>query len=196
LIVRLRDLQDTVSWKTFLEVYTPLVYRYCQRQGLKEVDAQDVSQEVFRRVSKKMPTFEYRPEVGRFRAWLGTIVKNEIKRFLKKRSRQVQGSGNTGEDDPLDQVERTEEPDWIEAFQRHVLTVALQRIRPHFEEHTWRMFEEAWCNDRPAAAIAHDRGVPVADVYVAKSRVLARLKEEVRELSGDLPFAGPPHREH
>ena len=64
------------------------------------------------------------------------------------------------------------------------------RSRPHFEEQTWRAFERAWLENRPAAEVAAELNVPIDRVYVAKSRVLERLQQEVQELAEDSILAG------
>jgi RNA polymerase sigma-70 factor (ECF subfamily) len=79
------------------------------------------------------------------------------------------------------------DPDWTGDFHTHVLSVALARIRPHFEPATWRAFECVWLENRAAVATAAELGVPIETVYVAKSRVLKRLEAEVLLLAEDLP---------
>jgi RNA polymerase sigma-70 factor (ECF subfamily) len=93
LLLRIRDPGDTESWNTFVEVYGPLIHRYGRSRGLQWADAENVTQEVFTKVAQAIRTFDYRPEQGRFRDWLGTVTCNEIKRFLKKEIRAVRGRG-------------------------------------------------------------------------------------------------------
>jgi RNA polymerase sigma-70 factor (ECF subfamily) len=70
------------------------------------------------------------------------------------------------------------------------LATALERSRPHFEEQTWRAFELAWLEKRTAAEVAELLKVPIDRVYVAKSRVLERLQQEVQELAEDSSLLG------
>jgi RNA polymerase sigma-70 factor (ECF subfamily) len=84
LLLRLRDPADTESWRTFVEVYGPLVYGMCRRGGLRHQDGEDVTQEVFSRVAKSIRSFEYQPEIGKFRSWFGTVVRNEVKRLFQQ----------------------------------------------------------------------------------------------------------------
>lgn len=95
LLLRLRDARDAQAWQTFVDVYGPLVFGHCRRRGLQHPDAQDVTQKVFAQVVQAIRSFEYRPEIGRFRDWLGTVVRHEIFRFLKTRERQAQGQGGS-----------------------------------------------------------------------------------------------------
>ncbi len=75
------------------------------------------------------------------------------------------------------------DPDWNEAFNARVLRVALQRIRPHFEESSWRAFERVWLEHCPSAEVADELSMSIEAVYMAKSRILRRLKEEVEDLA-------------
>ena len=62
-----------------MDVYGPLIYRQGRRRGLQDADAADMTQEVLFQVSRSIQTFEYRPEQGRFRDWLGTVTENKIR---------------------------------------------------------------------------------------------------------------------
>jgi RNA polymerase sigma-70 factor (ECF subfamily) len=182
LLLRIRDPRDAEAWKTFVEVYGRLVYRHCCSRGLHHEDAENVTQEVFARVSQAVRRFEYQPELGRFRDWLGTLTRNEISRFLKKEVRAAQGL----DEEAADSIEsRGEDTAWTEEFNAHLLTSALARSRPHFEGQTWRAFELVWLEKRSAAQVADELQVPIDRVYVAKSRVLERLQQEVQQLAED-----------
>lgn len=184
LLLRVRDAQDAESWGTFVDVYGPLVFGHCRRRGLRHEDAEDVTQKVFAQVAQAIRKFEYRPESGRFRDWLGAVVRNDVNRFLRAQQRQVHGGG--GDDYAVDSVEAgAADTAWDEEFHSRVLEVALARSRPHFEPDTWRAFEEVWVQHRPAAAVADELGRPLDWVYVAKSRVLKRVWEEVQDLADD-----------
>ena len=93
LLVRIRDPRDAESWKLFVELYTPPVLRYCRVRGLQDADAADVAQEVMAQVTRSMQSFEYRPERGRFRDWLGTVMRHKVNRFLAKENLGSAGIG-------------------------------------------------------------------------------------------------------
>jgi RNA polymerase sigma-70 factor (ECF subfamily) len=184
LLLRLRDPRDAEAWRAFVEVYGPLVYGHARRRGLKHEDGEDVTQKVFARIAEAIRTFNYQPDLGRFRDWLGAIVRNETNRFLKHDRGAAHGKG--GADDALNQVAApSSDTAWTAEFNAHILRVALERCRPHFEAATWRAFERVWLEQTPAAAVAKEMGQPIDWVYVAKSRVLKRLAQEVQELADD-----------
>lgn len=186
LLLRIRDARDAAAWEEFVQVYGPMLYRYCRRRGCQEADAADVAQEVLARVTRAIGSFEYRPEQGRFRDWLGTLTRNEVIRFHEKRQRA--GCAIGGEQ-PRAIDERTHDGDalWLDEFHARLLEAALERIRAHFEPQTWEAFESVWLRDEPATDVAKRVGIAVEKVYVAKSRVLKRLRDEVLRLGEDLP---------
>jgi RNA polymerase sigma-70 factor (ECF subfamily) len=188
LLVRIRDARDAASWQTFVDLYAPLIYRYCRRRGLQEADAADVSQDVLLQVARSIRTFEYQPERGRFRDWLGVVTRGKVVRWRERHDRSVNGAGGRDSGDALAVAVAPEaDSEWTAAFNAHVLRAALERIRPHFEPATWRAFELEWLENRPAAEVARTLDLPVTAVYVAKSRVLKRLRDEVLLLAEDVP---------
>ena len=81
LLVRVRDLGDAASWHEFDEIYRPLIFGYLRSLGLKELDAHDLTQEVFQRLMAILPTFELDRERGRFRTYLWKLTYNDADRL-------------------------------------------------------------------------------------------------------------------
>lgn len=176
LLLRLSDPADRAAWEEFVAVYGPVVY------------AEDLTQQVFVRLVRALPTFRYRPAAGRFRDWLGTIVRREVARYWRAAGRR-----HDQPTDPDELAEHTDGPadaEWVDAFHAGVLAAALERCRPRFEPNTWRAFERVWAEHRPAAEVATELGRPLDWVYVAKSRVLRALADEVAALTDLSPFTG------
>ena len=186
LLLRLRDPADQTAWETFDSLYRPLIRRSCRRRGLQDADAADVSQEVMARVAKSICSFEYVPERGKFRSWLGVITENGVRTFLGRTTRQ-----HTVAVDDDRQAATETDPVWNAEFSEYVLAVACDRIRGEFGPATWAAFESVWLRDESSAEVARRLGTTVRTVYVNKSRVLKRLEQEVMHLAEDLPFAGP-----
>jgi RNA polymerase sigma-70 factor (ECF subfamily) len=188
LLLGLRDVQDAESWRTFVNVYAPLVHGYCRKRGLQDADAADVTQEVLAQVVRSIQAFEHDSARGRFRDWLRTVIHGKLTRWCEKRPRERGVAGRADGHDLLEQLPAPEVDNaWAAEFNAHVLQTALGRIRDGFETKTWHAFEEVWAQNRPAAEVAHELEMPVAAVYVAKSRVLKRLREEVLHLAEDVP---------
>ena len=182
LLVRLRDARNQEAWKAFVTVYGPLIYGHARRRGLAHEDAEDVAQKVFARISAAIGSFEYDRQRGRFRDWLGSIVRHEVVRHWKKEGRQAHAAG----DDALAHVAGDSiDPDWSAEYHSHVLATALARCQPHFEAETWRAFQQVWIDHCPPLQVSQEMNQPIDWIYVAKSRVLKRLWQEVQELAED-----------
>ncbi len=186
LLVRVRDPLDAEAWRTFVSLYAPLVYRFGRRRSLQDADAADLTQEVMGEVSRAIRSFEYHPERGRFRDWLLIITRRRLIRFHEQRARKLELVPGSVLPEPA--AEETTDPDWSDAFHARVLRVALHRIRPHFEASSWRAFERVWLEHRPAAEAADELSLSIEAVYMAKSRILRRLEEEVQDIAEDFSW--------
>lgn len=187
LLVRLRDAKDASAWTLFLEVYTPLIYRYCRKHHLQEADAVEVAQEVLLQVNRSIGTFEYQPGRGRFRDWLGSVVRSKLSRFFRRN----QPSSNEDTRELTNMPARQIDADWVDHFHSDLLQTTLARIQSEFEDHTWQAFTRVWIKNDSATEAAKSLSMPVAMVYVAKSRVLKRLREEIVLLAEDIPHLVP-----
>jgi RNA polymerase sigma factor (sigma-70 family) len=190
LLVRIRDPQDAESWRSFVELYTPPVLRYCRLRGLQDADAADVTQEVMAQVARSMRSFRYCPERGRFRDWLGTITRRKVNRHLTKKNLGTAGRGGPISPETIDSPRVIEaDAQWSAEFNAQILRAALERVRPLFGPSTWNAFASVWLEDRTAAETASALSVSLEAVYVAKSKVLKRLEQEVLELAEDFPLS-------
>ncbi len=182
LLVRLRDARDGEAWRQFAELYAPLVYRFARRRGLQDADAADVTQEVLRAVAAAVGRLAYDPRLGSFRGWLFTVAYRKLHTFHEGRRRQGQGSGDPATQQMLEAVPAREEAArWEEEWRRQQFAWAAAQARQDFQEATWQAFWRTAVEGRPAAAVAAELGISVGAVYVAKSRVQARLRELVQE---------------
>jgi RNA polymerase sigma factor (sigma-70 family) len=192
LLLRVRDAKDEAAWVQFVQIYTPLIYGYCRSRGLQESDAADVTQEVMRAVARAIARFEYDPQRGKFRNWLLTVVQSKLHNFLAQQQRQPALAGETTLQLAQDQNSAREEDDaWDAEYYRAVFTWAAERIRGEFQESTWRAFWQTTIDECDGKEVAESLGMSVGAVYVAKSRVIARLKQEI--LSVDADTGLPPH---
>ena len=192
LLVRIRDSKDNESWAEFVEVYAPLIHGYCLKRGVQDCDAADIAQETLLQVSRSIRGFVYQPERGRFRDWLGAVTRSRIARHFRGRTETTLGG-----DESRDLREQLPDPaadgEWAAEFNARLLNVAIERVRNHFEEASWLAFEASWLKSKPAAEAATELGIPIESVYVAKSRVLKRLRLEVLVLAEDAPRLVPLH---
>jgi len=183
LLARIRDPQDRQAWQEFVQIYAPLVYRFAQKRGLQDADAADVTQEVLRAVARAAPRLEYDPARGSFRGWLFTIVRNELRDFASGQRRRSVGSGDTDQQRRLEQFPAPDEGDeqalWDREFVRQLFTWAAGQVRGDFQESTWRAFWLTAVEGKSGKEAARVLGLTAAGVYLAKRRVMVRIKEEI-----------------
>lgn len=191
LISRLRRSGDQDAWCLFESIYRPLIRNYCARRGLQAHDIDDLTQDVLAAVSRAIPQFVYQPERGRFRAWLGTITANQVRRFFRK-SEPHRGVAIEEGELSLD-APRDPDNDWVVVFSERILEVACDRVRAQVEPKTWQTFECLWSRGMSVADVARELGISVGTVYVNKSRVMKRLEEEILVLCDDLPVSSLSH---
>jgi RNA polymerase sigma factor (sigma-70 family) len=185
LLMRIRDAGDAESWRIFVTIYAPLVYRFASRRGLQDADAADLSQDVMEKVARAIRAFEYQPAKGRFRDWLLTITRRQVAQFHESRARCPEQLCGSVELEQLGKGTDRPDADWNEDFNARVLQVALDRARLRFEPMTWRAFECVWLENRTAAETADTLSLHIESVYYAKSRVLKQLRDEVQEIVED-----------
>jgi RNA polymerase sigma-70 factor (ECF subfamily) len=181
LLVRIRDPRDGSAWSQFVDVYAPLIYGYGRKCGLQDADAADVTQEVLRSVSTAAKRLEYDPARGSFRGWLFTVVRNRLRNFLASRARGEQGSGDTAQHKLLQEQPAPQE-ECDQEYERQLFHWAVEEVRGRFQETTWQAFWLTAVEGKSGKDVAKTLRMSVAAVYLAKGRVMARLKEQLRQV--------------
>lgn len=164
---------EAAAWTTLVELYTPFLRYWARRCGLEGVDADDLVQDVFLKAFEKLPSFAYDANRS-FRAWLRTIAINGC----RERFRHQQVVGRRAGDAGLSGVtsDRELEDCWDQEHQQAILVRALELMKQEFEEKTWRACWELTVNERSAADVANELGMTANACFLAKSRVLRRLR--------------------
>ncbi len=186
LIVKLRDRADPVAWREFVAIYEPLVYQLGRRKGLQDADALDLCQEVFQAVARSVDRWD--PARGAFRAWLSQIARNLLINLLSRRQYQLRGSGATSVQDLLEAQPAADPPATalVEAeYQKRLFQWAAEEIRDEFTPTTWQAFWHTAVQGRPPNKVAAQLGLSIGAVYVARSRVLSRLKRRIEQVGDD-----------
>lgn len=178
LLDRLRRPGDPGAWVQFVHLYTPLLYRWARQLGLGPAEAADLVQDVFVTLLKALPEFRY-DRTRSFRAWLCTLVRNRYRDLRRKHAPVAAGSGLDGlapaGADPTLEVDETE-------YRHYLADRALQLAKRDFAPETWRAFWGVVVDGRAANDVASDLGISVNAVYLARGRVLRRLREGLEGL--------------
>lgn len=187
LLVRIRDRCDAEAWAEFVEIYAPLVYALARRHGAQDADAADLTQEVLKTVMRTAPSFVYDPQRGSFRGWLLTVARNQVRKWLNASRRHPPSGGEEGQRlleaqaAPADEAAR-----WDREYHQRLFEWAAEKVRPSFRSATWQAFWQTTVENRDARTVADALGLSIGAVYIARSRVLARIKEQVQQLDEQL----------
>lgn len=192
LLVRMSDSGDRAAWDQFVEIYAPLVFRFARRRGLQESDAADLVQEVLLRVSEAFRQGKFAADRGSFRGWLLTIARNEVNDWLAGRARQPMSRGGTESQLSLANVAengrdgdsfRDEADQWDREHELRLFAWAADQVEREVQPATWQAFWQTAVESRSGQEVAIATGLSVAAVYLAKSRVMQRIRVLVQEVS-------------
>jgi RNA polymerase sigma-70 factor, ECF subfamily len=164
------------DWERFVRLFTPLLQRWARRLGVNNDAAEDLLQETFVLLIRKLPEFQYDPSKS-FRAWLWTVFRHTALALHKRKP--CAGAA--------EQLEQLVSPDSVveasEAeYRRYLLGRVVQIVQKDFPESTWNIFRMVAIEGRAGVDVARECGVSVNAVYLARGRVLARLREELSGL--------------
>ncbi len=173
------------SWDRLVALCAPVVARWCRGKGLQQADVDDVLQEVFRAVARKLADFR-RDGRGSFARWLSTITRTKI---VDHRRRQGKEPAAVGGSDFLREVEQVPAAESSHAGssaepteEQLLVRSCLDQIRGEFKEKTWQAFSLTALEGQAVAEVAAALGMSEGAVYIARSRVFRRLREELRDL--------------
>jgi RNA polymerase sigma-70 factor (ECF subfamily) len=179
LLERLRQPREVEAWTRFVQLYTPLLYDWSRRLGLQASDAEDLVQDVFTVLVRRLPEFHY--DRGKsFRGWLRTVLLNRWRDRSPKRAMPA----TVVQSDFLANVPAPEaDLDFAEReYRTYLVDRTLQLLQAEFPELSWKAFTQYVLARRPATEVASELQVSVNIVYLAKSRVLSRLRQELTGL--------------
>lgn len=173
---------DAGAWERVVHLYYPLIYGWCRRAGLQPEDARDVTQEVFVALARDVKRFRSEGGSNSFRGWLWGVTRNQQLGFWRKRSSQPQGGGGTDHHTRMQAIQADDQATlYAEAGEEDAAIArrALELIQMEFEDRTWRAFWQTAVEQKKPQHVAEDLDMSVNAVYLAKSRVLRRLRLEL-----------------
>ncbi len=187
LILRLRDSDDRLAWDEFVEIYRPLIIRLAQKKGLQAADANDLCQDVLTRVASAINNWDPDPKQGSFRGWISQITRNLVVDFLRQSGKQPWTGENTsvlknvqsGNGDSI-------ESQWFDyEHDRQVFAWAAEKAKSSFSITTWTAFWKTAVENQSVIKTAEQLNISRGAVYIARSRVMAKLKAIVESTQFD-----------
>jgi RNA polymerase sigma-70 factor (ECF subfamily) len=190
LLSRLRDWEDHEGWREFFDTYWRLIYRVARQAGFDDATAQDVVQNTFIYLARRMPKFRYDASRGSFKSWLHRVTRSRILVFRRRaESKEPPMPEAPLEDDNANVWESIPDPAgdalddvWQREWEDNLVNAALRRIRPKVSGQQLMLFELAVLGEVPLKQVARKLDVSLMQVYLARHRVGKLFKEEVERL--------------
>ena len=182
-----QDGGDDIAWVRLVYRYQGQITLWCQKLGLQLADAENVTQEVLVRLTKKIHLYD--PKKAPFAAWLRRVTVHVCRNYVRKQTKATTGSGDTEQMMRLQEVQDDSEGFWERINQeadRNLLKAALQKTRSKVSPEAWRMFELTAIQKVPGGEAAEQLGVSAQSVYSARHRVMLVLREQLASLLPDV----------
>src|SRR6266404_4326898 len=194
LLSRLKNAEDQASWQDFFDTYWKLIHSVAIKSGLTEAEAQDAVQDTVIAVAKNIKEFRYDPQKCSFKSWLMMITRQRIIWQLRKRQALPTPYGpSTSRDDTTRTATIDRVPDpasfdlnavWEEEWEKNLLAAALEQVKQQVKARQFQIFDLYVLQNWPVKDVTRTLRVSTAQVYLAKHRVSALLKKEVKRLEG------------
>jgi RNA polymerase sigma factor (sigma-70 family) len=190
----LKDWGNDDRWKQFFDTYWKVIYRAGINAGLSDAEAQDVVQETVISVMKGLPGFFNNPKPLSFRSWLLRLTKWRIRDQKRKREKgfefRERSPRNSAQTDTVERQPDPAGPDlhavWDGEWNYALYEAAVERVKSRGDAKDYQLFDLLVIKDVPLAKITETLGVSRARVYLAKFRMLRRIKREMRDLETTL----------
>ena len=186
LISRLRNCEDEESWRTFFKTYWKLLYSFAVRRGCTDAEAEEVVQETVISVARKMPEYRYDPAVCSFKGWLMHVTNWRVIDRIRKRSPGGAISVALDADVATSVGASDLESLWEEEWQKNMLDAALERVKRKVNPESYQIFFLLLVKQQSPRQIASLLKISVGRVYLAKHRVGALVRQEIKALTRKL----------
>jgi RNA polymerase sigma factor (sigma-70 family) len=189
LVERLADWGDQLRWQEFFDTYWKLIYSAARQSGLTEVEAQEVVQETVITVAKNIDKLKYDPAIGSFKGWLLQITRWRIADQFRKREPGNAKRSRSVDDASTATIERIPDSQigdldavWEAEWKENLFEAAITRVKKKVEPKQFQIFDCYVRKEWPAQKVAARLGVNVGQVYLARHRIGALLKKEIKAL--------------
>lgn len=189
LLSRLKNWDDSASWRDFFNTYWKLIYTVALKAGLTHTESQDVVQETMLGVAKSIGEFKYDPARAAFKTWLMQVTRHRISNQFARRKRYPPPQAEPSQTDSTPLLEQVPDPAadgletiWDAEWDKNLTDAALRRVKHRVPIQQYQMFDFFVLKNWPARKVARTLGVTVGHVYVAKHRITKLIRRETELL--------------
>lgn len=185
----LKDFSDDRTWSLFTERFRPAIIGFARRIGLDEVEAEDAAQTTLLAFAESYRAGRYDRDRGSLTSWLFTIAWRRVMDVHRDKGKR-RGTVLCGGGDQGPELADLADPDvqkdlWDESWEAALLEQCLRQVRREVTSQTYRAFELVTIEEKDTESAATELGVTKNAVFIAKYRVLRRLKQ-LREAFDDV----------
>ena len=188
----LQNPHDSKGWTELVALYQAPIYRTLRCRRLQHADAMEVTQQVLVTLVRYLPQFESDGKPASFRRWLNRIISNLCWKAWSSRQNPVAGAMPShtcevnGFQEVADQQQQQEMRHDLEMqHYRHCFRLAAAQVKPLFTIMTWDAFWLSCVDGISPTDVAKRLGMSSGAVYIARSRVIARLREQVEKMEAE-----------
>ena len=170
--------ENSDSWREFVDLYAPLIRIWLSGQHVREQERDDVTQEVMSRVATAIDSFDHQQKGATFRGWLYRVTRNLVVDFFRQKENRNVAGADTGLFELLQQEPGEEESkEFRIEFQKQIFAIAANQVRGEVKANTWQAFWRTEVENEAVTRVANELGMNAGAIYVARSRVIARLRK-------------------
>ena len=172
---------DEISWDEFYSRYCGIIRELAKFSGLDNAAADDICQQVMLQFFKQSKTFKFDPDVARFRTYFGRIIQSKIASYYRKKT-----------DEPTDEIEvedekRPTEELFLTEWRKMILKEAERELKNRVAPETFQAYELYAVQNRPVEKVAAYLDCSVNQVYQAKKRCFAMMREILLKMNEQDP---------
>ncbi len=185
LIVRLKSEQNELAWRDFVCSYEQFLAQLARRQGVPDRHVPDVTQQILMAIAKSIDGWQDDGNSASFRRWLSTVSRNVAIRFMTRERKQAGAIGGSDLIAQLQQIEDKPDIQQIQQYEHELIVWAAEQVRHEFLESSWKAFWGTTVEARTVDEVARELGLTPGSIYMSRSRIMARIRKKVAEVSKD-----------
>lgn len=170
---KMRGLQDTAVWDAFSKHFFPVICHMARHKGLAHCDAEDAAQQTLLSFVQAVRQGKYDRSKGKLSAFLFGVAQRTILDTGRRQARHASAPATL-------RASQIEEHDthltWETQWQKIILLQSLEQVKETTDPKVFEAFDLYCLQDRPAREVAETLHITPNAVYIAKTRVLSRLR--------------------
>ena len=188
LIRRLPNAEDLAAWETFVSIYVPVICSFALSRGCSTDQTALLAKSAMIRVAEAISDFQPNEDQPRFRDWLFSLVMEELRRKhpdlaldsheIPRDGQMARALADAGEEGPVGQ--------WNQEYRRMAYRRAVQEMELEMADTpAWEVFRRTILEAEDPESVAAELGMTLGAAYLARSRVLAKLRERIAAIEID-----------